>query len=148
MSKSLSCFDIKVKTYRKLPNWIVFVSESSVLPVFKRIFLTRDGTCISCIGRQILYHWATREAPATEFWLVLVATTTRRLKIILAFGKRCGKWLWQPSSIPAWRISRTERRGRLLSIGLPRAGHDWSNLACTHGSTNEDFMSWNIFLRT
>ena len=23
----------------------------------------RDGTCISCIGRQILYHWATWEAP-------------------------------------------------------------------------------------
>ena len=22
----------------------------------------RDGTCISCIGRRILYHWATREA--------------------------------------------------------------------------------------
>ena len=24
---------------------------------------TRDQTCISCIGRQILYHWATKEAP-------------------------------------------------------------------------------------
>ena len=23
---------------------------------------TRDGTCISCTGRRILYHWATREA--------------------------------------------------------------------------------------
>ena len=26
------------------------------------IFLVRDQTCIFCIGRQILYHWATREA--------------------------------------------------------------------------------------
>ena len=25
--------------------------------------LTRDGTCVPCIGRQILNHWATREAP-------------------------------------------------------------------------------------
>ena len=25
---------------------------------------TRDRTCLSCTGRQILYHWATREAPA------------------------------------------------------------------------------------
>ena len=25
----------------------------------------RDRTCISCIGRQILYHWATFEAPIT-----------------------------------------------------------------------------------
>ena len=24
---------------------------------------TRDPTHVSCIGRQILYHWATREAP-------------------------------------------------------------------------------------
>ena len=23
----------------------------------------RDWTCVSCTGRQILYHWATREAP-------------------------------------------------------------------------------------
>ena len=29
------------------------------------IFSTQGRTCISCIGRQILYHWATREAPAT-----------------------------------------------------------------------------------
>ena len=28
---------------------------------------TRDQTQVSCIGRQILYHWATREAPATAF---------------------------------------------------------------------------------
>ena len=25
-------------------------------------FRSRDQTCISCMGRQILYHWATREA--------------------------------------------------------------------------------------
>ena len=27
-------------------------------------FLTRDRTCIPCIGRWILYHWTTREVPA------------------------------------------------------------------------------------
>ena len=26
---------------------------------------TKDQTCVSCIGRWILYHWATREAPLT-----------------------------------------------------------------------------------
>ena len=25
--------------------------------------LTRDQTCLPCIGRQILYHWTTREVP-------------------------------------------------------------------------------------
>ena len=33
------------------------------------------------------------------------------------------------SSILSWRISWTEEPGRLLSIGLQRVGHDWSNLA-------------------
>ena len=41
---------------------------------------TRDQTCVSCIGRQILYHWATREAPILSCfisnfyikWLVLL----------------------------------------------------------------------------
>ena len=28
----------------------------------QEIFLTQDGTYISCIGRQILYHWATWKA--------------------------------------------------------------------------------------
>ena len=45
--------------------------------------LIRDWTCIPCIGKQILYHWAPREAQLTQFrcslsvsWLlpVLVAT--------------------------------------------------------------------------
>ena len=26
------------------------------------IFLTRDWTCVSCTGREILHHWATRKA--------------------------------------------------------------------------------------
>ena len=34
------------------------------------------------------------------------------------------------SSILAWRIPWTEEPGRLLSIGLHRVGHDWSDLAC------------------
>ena len=25
---------------------------------------TRDQTCVSCIGRRILYHWATKEVPS------------------------------------------------------------------------------------
>ena len=27
---------------------------------------TRDWTCVSCVGRQILYHWATRETPTKD----------------------------------------------------------------------------------
>ena len=28
----------------------------------------RDRTCVSCIGRQILYHWVTWEAPCWIIW--------------------------------------------------------------------------------
>ena len=40
----------------RMLKWVtISFSRESSLP--------RDQTCISCIGRQILYHWATREAP-------------------------------------------------------------------------------------
>ena len=29
---------------------------------------SRDGACVSCIGRRILYHWAPREAQDLQFW--------------------------------------------------------------------------------
>ena len=28
----------------------------------------KNWTCVSCIGRQILYHWATREAQRMSYW--------------------------------------------------------------------------------
>ena len=36
-----------------------------------------------------------------------------------------------PSSVLAWRIPRTVESGALLSTGLHRVGHDWSDLAAT-----------------
>ena len=44
------------------------------------IFLTRDQTCISCIVRQILYHWATWEA------LCLPCTYWAPRNLCTAFG--------------------------------------------------------------
>ena len=32
---------------------------------------TRDRTCASCIGRRILYHWATRDAPPPSLYTCL-----------------------------------------------------------------------------
>ena len=34
-----------------------------------------DRTCISCLGRQILYHWATWEAPSPAFTLFFMFPT-------------------------------------------------------------------------
>ena len=53
------------------------------------------------------------------------------------------------SSILAWRILWTEDPGGLLSIGLHRDGHDWSNLACMHAlekemETHSSILAWRI----
>ena len=39
----------------RMPAWVV-------IPIPRVSSLAKDGTRVSCIGRQILYHWATREA--------------------------------------------------------------------------------------
>ena len=42
----------------------------------------RDWICISCIGRQILYHWALREAQNTAYQKLMVCEKTNELKRI------------------------------------------------------------------
>ena len=37
------------------------------MPSFRGSSRPRNQTCISCIGRQILYHWATREAQVSRW---------------------------------------------------------------------------------
>ena len=34
----------------------------------------RDRTCISCIGRQVLYHWAMREALGWTIWIQILTS--------------------------------------------------------------------------
>ena len=71
------------------------------------IFPTRDWTCISCIsciGRWLLYQCATWEA----LYIGIVATH---------------------SSVLAWRILGAGKPGGLPSMGSHRVGHDWSDLA-------------------
>ena len=41
------------------------ILEWVAIPFSRRSSWPKDQTCISCTGRQILYHWATREAPHT-----------------------------------------------------------------------------------
>ena len=38
----------------RILHWVPFLTPGDSQP--------RDWICVSCIGRQILYHWATREA--------------------------------------------------------------------------------------
>ena len=41
----------------------VIVLHRLKCPAACGILLTRDGTCVPCIGRQIPNHWITREVP-------------------------------------------------------------------------------------
>ena len=49
----------------------------------------------------------------------------------------------------AWRILWTEEPGGLLSIGLHRVGHDWSNWLCVRAlekemATHSSVLAWRI----
>ena len=53
--------------YRSPGSFLCGICQASMLdwvaiPFSRVSSLVRDGTRVSCIGRQILYHWATREA--------------------------------------------------------------------------------------
>ena len=53
------------------------------------------------------------------------------------------------SSILAWRIQWAEEPVWLLSMGLHRGGHDWSDLACMHALEKEmaahsSVLAWRI----
>ena len=90
----------------------------------------RDWTPISsssCIGRQILYHWATWEAPAD-----VRRQANFKGQASLSFGKHlksistmCGEGSTAHSSTLAWRIPWTGEPGGLQSIGSLGVGHDW-----------------------
>ena len=77
------------------------------------------------------------------------AGDTGDLGLIPGLGRSLGEGLAAHPYIPAWRIPWTEEDGRLQSIGLQRAGHNWSNLACKHAPCALCFIIWtylNIYL--
>ena len=78
----------------------------------------RDHTHVSCIGRQILCHWATREALAPVFFFFLMTFFSCSQNFIRwSLGKRERKPLRQS---PTWfSTSRTEKPlvGDVLSLG-------------------------------
>ena len=86
----------------------------------------------------------------------LVAQTIKRLPTMReTWGWSLGredpreKEMAPHSSTLAWRISWTEKPGRLQSMGSQRVGHDWSALAVASEPFNFSFFSitaWGIDL--
>ena len=52
-----------VAVHRCYSSDSVIVIHRLKCPAACGIFLTRDGTCVPCIERQIRNHWTTREVP-------------------------------------------------------------------------------------
>ena len=147
----------------RIPEWVaVSFSRGSSQP--------RDRTrvsCVSCIGRQILYHWATWESPnwATQSflffcffnflnwyahkihtlglprWLSVKESTCQAgdAGSTPGSGSSLEKEMATHSSI-VWEIPWTEEPGGLQSMVLQRVGHDW---ACTHIMTLSFLIMWH-----
>ena len=79
------------------------------------IFWHRDWTWISCIGRQILFHWATREA------------LFRRHKLLLKLNLKTGN-----NSIKKRREQRFEHRI-----------HQYIQIPCKHMKRSLENENWN-----
>ena len=76
---------------------------------------TRNRAHFSSTGRQILYHWVTREPCHYCIKSLLLGSTL----------------LAPHSSTLAWKIPWMEEPGRLQSMGSLRVGHDWAtSLSC------------------
>ena len=57
--------------------------------ILRKFFQSRERNHVSCIGRQILYHWATREAHSNTYLI---------LTYLLFNGVTCWKYLLEPDS--------------------------------------------------
>ena len=63
--------------------------------------------------------------------------------------EKYGEWNGNPLQSLAWRILWAEEPGRLLSMGLHRVGHDWSDLTCMHAlekemASHSNILAWRI----
>ena len=88
----------------------------------------RVRTRVPCIAGRRFTIWATREAPVGKESAYNAGDNGDAVRS-LEWEDPLEEHMATHFSILAWRISRTEKPGRLQSIGLQRVGHNWSNLA-------------------
>ena len=101
------------------------------------------------LSRRVLPWWLSSKESACN------AGATGDVSLIIGLGK----FPWKPtpegthSSILDWRITWIEEPGGLQSMRSQRAGHDWSDLACTHAFMRREdhyslLSSEQIFFKT
>ena len=117
----------------------------------------KDRTRISCIGRWILYNWATWETPINDYFTILASPVAQTVKRLPAMRETRVQFLGQEdplekkmaihSSTLAWKIPWMEEPDRLQSMGLQRVGHDWAT-SLHFTSIYSTILLWNIHFVT
>ena len=107
--------------HARLLEW---VSKSSS----RRSSWSRNRThlsCVSCIGRQILYHWATWEAPSYIIKEQIKDQIWNWVNLLIIGTIYTGEGNGNPLQYSCLENSLDEPGG-LQSMGLQRVGHDWA----------------------
>ena len=112
------------------------ILEWVAIPFSRESSWPRDQTHVSCIGRWILYCWATREAQIHDYVSAYVGfpggsvvknPPAKQETWVQSLGQEgpLEKEVATHSRIFAWEIPWTEEPGRLQSMWSQRVGHDW-----------------------
>ena len=116
---------------------------------------TKDQTHVLCIGRQILYHWATWEAHVLFRYLIFLCITINTICFVCIYVH-----MWEGVRERSYCLglcAGTGEPGGLPSMGSHRVRHDWSDLAAAllyykRPGVRDDFASfvhkWNPVLNT
>ena len=78
------------------------ILERVIISFFNGSFLPRDWIHVSFIGRWILFHWATREAPTDHKSRHLIV---RHKFLLWSYGMHPPGWDWQIKTLSASKVS-------------------------------------------
>ena len=112
------------------------ILEWVAIPSFRGSSRPRDWTHVSCIGRLVLYQWASREAPSgqltnpngSDAWTQMAVDNSRS-------PKRSPSHIWTRTKGKgrAWGMLVF---GRVLSFLAPVLGFPWPRFLSSHGNPN------------
>ena len=112
MDSSPSAFSVHEIIPARILEWVPISS-------FRVPFWSRDRTCVFCIGRWILYRWATWETPISGHHLIKIIWTTGLMHKIscVALYITEKKWnLW----LLSWSYSRYLAQNSYSHWGMQR----------------------------
>ena len=93
--------------------------SSCIAPWHVRSSQIKDWACVSCIGRKILYHWATREAC---FFVLFLNSFCKVFCLFVCFSQKWVHraphdvmWTWNSPNVLLFNYSKTSK-GTVTSL--------------------------------